>query len=207
MKLKLLASLIFLIPAALQAETETAPHLIEVKPGQIKPEEVLHKTDNWIESEKVILRGLDKISARVFTSEVYVNQKIHFGSLEIYVRSASRSPPEDQPESACFLEIYDNKSGQQRQKVFSGWMFASNPALSALEHPVYDIWVKDVVLPTQAGDAVVIDTAAVKPAPKVIEDELEDKSDTDLATGTESNVKTEKDMISGADADDDAPED
>jgi hypothetical protein len=133
-------------------------------------EEVLHQTTDWIESDKVVLRGLDKISARVFTSEVYVNQKIHFGSLEIYVRNASRSPPEDQPESACFLEIYDNKQGQQRQKVFSGWMFSSNPALSALEHPVYDIWVKDVVVPAASTEAtpgvVVTETAAVDKTPE-----------------------------------------
>lgn len=115
-------------------------------------EEALHQTSDWIESNKVILRGLDKVSARVFTTEALVNQKIHFGSLEIYVRGASKAPPEEQPESAAFLEIYDNKPGQQRQKVFSGWMFSSNPALSALEHPVYDIWVKEVALLQEPGE-------------------------------------------------------
>lgn len=125
-------------------------------------EESLHENAQWIQSEKVILRGLDKISARVFTSEIYVNQKVHFGSLEIYVRSANRSPPEEQPESACFIEIFDKKPGQPPQKVFSGWMFSSNPALSALEHPVYDIWVKDVVLPVQDQEET---PAEIAPAP------------------------------------------
>ncbi len=148
MKLRYLSSLLFFVPSL--AFAEAAVYSIDAPP---EPEEVLHQTDNWIETEKIVLRGLDKISARVFTSEVMVNQKVHFGSLEIYVRSASRSPPEDQPESACFLEIFDNKSGQQRQKVFSGWMFASNPALSALEHPVYDIWVQEAVLPPQLVEA------------------------------------------------------
>ena len=108
--------------------------------------EQLHKSVNWIPTESVILQGLDKVSARVFTAEISVDQKVHFGSLEIYVRSANRSPPEDQPESICFVEIFDNKPGQQRQQVFSGWMFASNPSLSALEHPVYDIWVKEAMV-------------------------------------------------------------
>jgi hypothetical protein len=134
-------------------------------PSLAYSEEVLHQTSNWIECEKLVLRGLDKISARVFTSEVMINQKIHFGSLEIYVRNASRSPPEDQPESACFLEIFDNKPGQQRQKVFSGWMFSSNPALSALEHPVYDIWIKEVILPPQTLDAAVTEEAPAEPKP------------------------------------------
>ncbi|MBP6986426.1 MAG: DUF2155 domain-containing protein [Alphaproteobacteria bacterium] len=113
----------------------------------------------WIETDKVILRGLDKVSARVFTSEVHLNQKVHFGSLEIYVRSASRSPPEDKPDSACFLEIFDNKQGQQRQKVFSGWMFSSNPALAALEHPVYDIWIQEAVIHSAEEQANAMPTA------------------------------------------------
>lgn len=111
--------------------------------------EQLHQSIHWIETDKILLQGLDKVSARVFTAEVYVNQKVHFGSLEIYVRNANRSPPEDQPESICFVEIFDNKPGQQRQQVFSGWMFASNPALSALEHPVYDIWIKEAIVPEE----------------------------------------------------------
>lgn len=126
-------------PALAEEKTETKDDLPE--------------TGHWIETNKVILRGLDKVSARVFTSEVFVNQKVHFGSLEIYVRSANRAPPEEKPDSVCFLEIYDNKQGQQRQKVFSGWMFSSNPALTALEHPVYDIWVKEAVLQADGEEA------------------------------------------------------
>ena len=50
-------------------------------------------------------------------------------------------PPEETPENAAFLEIFQLTDGKEKQKVFSGWMFASSPALSALDHPVYDIWV------------------------------------------------------------------
>ena len=114
--------------------------------------ERLYKSTNWIKTDKAIIQGLDKVSARVFTAEVNLNQKVHFGSLEVFVRSCNRAPPEEQPETICFLEIFDNKPGQQRQQVFSGWMFASNPALSALEHPVYDIWIKEEVVPTPNKD-------------------------------------------------------
>ena len=110
--------------------------------------ERLYKSTTWIKTDKAIIQGLDKVSARVFTAEVNLNQKVHFGSLEVFVRSCNRAPPEEQPETICFLEIFDNKPGQQRQQVFSGWMFASNPALSALEHPVYDIWIKEEVVST-----------------------------------------------------------
>ena len=160
-------------------------------------EEILHQKSNWIESDKVVLRGLDKISARVFTSEVFVNQKIHFGSLEIYVRSASRSPPEDQPESACFLEIFDNKPGQPRQMVFSGWMFASNPALSALEHPVYDIWVKEITPPPHAAEiaaeAIVEANAAVQPESETEMMAKQDSSDAFVRTGKKAVAEREED--------------
>ena len=33
--------------------------------------------------------------------------------------------------------------GEQAVRTFTGWMFASSPALNALEHPVYDVWVLD----------------------------------------------------------------
>ena len=42
------------------------------------------------------------------------------------------------------LEIDESEiGGSERRPVFSGWMFASSPALSALEHAVYDVWVLD----------------------------------------------------------------
>ncbi|HEY7608728.1 MAG TPA: DUF2155 domain-containing protein, partial [Alphaproteobacteria bacterium] len=55
-----------------------------------------------------------------------------------------RSRPDQKLERAAFLEIVDiDPTTKKRVLKFSGWMFASNPALSALEHPVYDVWVKD----------------------------------------------------------------
>ena len=68
---------------------------------------------------------------------------VTFGTLEIVVRSCHKRPPEEPPESAAFLEVTDIKPNEDPAPLFSGWMFASSPALSALEHPVYDVWVID----------------------------------------------------------------
>jgi hypothetical protein len=89
------------------------------------------------------LQGLDKITARVSTIEAPVGQPVAFGALEITVRACDKRPPEEPPESAAYLEIVERKVNEQPKTVFSGWMFASSPAVSALEHPVYDIWVLD----------------------------------------------------------------
>jgi len=63
--------------------------------------------------------------------------------LLIRVRDCEKNPPEEAPESAAFIEIDEVRPGEVNLRVFSGWMFSSNPALSALEHPVYDVNVLD----------------------------------------------------------------
>ena len=85
------------------------------------------------------LQGLDKTTARISQFEAPVGKEVTFGTLAIVVRACQRNPPEEAPENAAFLEIYENRPGEAKAKLFSGWMFSSSPALSALEHPVYDV--------------------------------------------------------------------
>lgn len=89
----------------------------------------------------VILGGLDKVAARTAKFEVNLKQKVFYNTLIVTALACKTRPPEEPPESAAFLEIQERKSDGTVQKVFSGWMFASSPALNALEHPVYDVWV------------------------------------------------------------------
>jgi hypothetical protein len=91
----------------------------------------------------VVLRALDKVTARVSTIEVPVGQSVEFGALQITARYCDKRPPEQTPESAAFLEVVEVKPGEDPATRFSGWMFASTPALSAMDHPVYDLWVID----------------------------------------------------------------
>ncbi len=90
-----------------------------------------------------LLQGLDKITARISTFEAPIGEPVRFGSLEIIARACDKRPPEEPPESAAFLEITDFRPDSDAVKLFTGWMFASSPALSAVEHPVYDVWVID----------------------------------------------------------------
>jgi hypothetical protein len=90
-----------------------------------------------------LLQGLDKITARVSKFETPVGTPVRFGTLSIRVRDCEKNPPEETPESAAFLEIDEVRPGEVNLRLFSGWMFASNPALSALEHPVYDVNLLD----------------------------------------------------------------
>ena len=90
-----------------------------------------------------VLQGLDKVTARISTFQAPVDRPVRFGTLEITARVCNKRPPEDPPESAAFLEIDEARSGEAARRLFAGWMFASSPALNALEHPVYDVWVID----------------------------------------------------------------
>lgn len=89
----------------------------------------------------VVLGGLDKVTARVQNVAGKVGTSLKFGTLEIIAQTCVTHPPEEAPENAAFIEVFEQQPGRERMKVFSGWMFGSNPALSALDHPVYDIWV------------------------------------------------------------------
>jgi hypothetical protein len=96
-----------------------------------------------IEGDTVVLQGLDKVTARVVTFEVRIGEVVRFGTLEIQPRFCDRAPPEEPPESKAFLDILEARAGESKAEFFHGWMFASSPALNALEHPVYDVWVLD----------------------------------------------------------------
>ena len=85
------------------------------------------------------LQGLDKITARVSELDAPVGKTVTFGTLQITVRDCEKNPPEERPEDAAFLQIDEVRPGEENVRRFSGWMFAQSPALSSLEHPVYDI--------------------------------------------------------------------
>ena len=94
-----------------------------------------------------VLQGLDKATARIATIDVPIDQQVRYGNLLITARACVKHPPEELPESAAFLvidELPPDAGPQTRpERIFNGWMFASSPALSALENPVYDISVLD----------------------------------------------------------------
>jgi hypothetical protein len=108
-----------------------------------------------------ILQGLDKISARTSRIEAPVGSTVHFGTLSIAVRDCEQNPPEDSPENAAFLQIYETPPGEDAKRLFSGWMFSSSPALSELQHPVYDV----TLLTCKAPNAPAPAPAPVAPPP------------------------------------------
>jgi hypothetical protein len=110
-----------------------------------------HAQGPVLEYRVAVLQGLDKVTARVSTVRAPLEQPTQFGTLEVVAHACRETPPTEPPESAAFLEIRELPPASDLDgapvDLFSGWMFASSPAVSALEHPVYDIWVIDCADP------------------------------------------------------------
>src|SRR5690348_1601252 len=88
-----------------------------------------------------VFRGLDKITGRARDIDAPVGVPVKFGTLTLTVDYCHTVPPEEPPETTAFVQIDEDQPGGKPKRLFSGWMFASTPALNALEHPTYDVWV------------------------------------------------------------------
>ena len=83
---------------------------------------------------------LNKITADVDNLEIELKNNYHYGELRIYPIDCYLSNPEEKPETAIYMNVYHDT---KNIKLFSGWMLKSLPSISAIEHPIYDIWVND----------------------------------------------------------------
>lgn len=98
----------------------------------------ISNSQQTIQANVVHLRALDILNGTTTDLAVEVGQTVQFGRLEITADTCR--VPQDNPkgDAYAFLRIRDTREQAPR---FSGWMFASSPALSALDHPRYDVWV------------------------------------------------------------------
>ena len=103
---------------------------------------------DWVNGTIAQIQALDKITARISTLSASIGDPIRFGTLEIVIQRCAFRPPEEPPENVAFLEITDLGHDETAPggQVFSGWMFSSSPAVSAVEHPVYDVTLLDCII-------------------------------------------------------------
>ena len=87
--------------------------------------------------------GLDKITGRITNFDVYIDETVQFGALQITPRVCYTRPPTETQRTSVFVEVDQVSLKGGAQRIFTGWMFADSPALNAIDHPVYDIWLVD----------------------------------------------------------------
>ncbi len=111
----------------------------------IDPDFLKDDGDNYDDFPKVTVRILDKITADTKTFDLDIGKTVAYGALRIRPMTCKKAPPIEEPESVSFLQIWEKMHEGNDHWVFSGWMFESSPSLSAMEHPIYDVWVIDCV--------------------------------------------------------------
>ncbi|MCC2098380.1 MAG: DUF2155 domain-containing protein [Hyphomicrobiales bacterium] len=118
-----------------------------------------------IKNPTAVFAGLDKITGRIISFEVAIDETVQFGSLQITPRVCYTRPPTEAPQTTSFVEVEEVLPDKKFKKVFSGWMFSSSPGLHGVEHPVYDAWLTDC-----KGGTEIIKTAKPKEEQPLDED-------------------------------------
>ncbi|WP_112607094.1 DUF2155 domain-containing protein [Rhizobium sp. WW22] len=106
-----------------------------------------------------VFSGLDKITGRITTFDVYVNETVQFGALQVTPRACYSRDDTEQQKVDGFVEVDEITLDRRIRRIFTGWMFADSPGLNAVEHPIYDVWLKEC---KQKSDVPAPDTAGAK---------------------------------------------
>ena len=96
--------------------------------------------------------GIDKITGRIITFDVYVNETVQFGALQVTPRICNSRPETETPKTTSFVEVDEITLDRKIRRIFTGWMFADSPGLNAVEHAVYDVWLKSCKQTTDVPD-------------------------------------------------------
>lgn len=95
-----------------------------------------------------VFSGLDKITGRIISFDVYVDETVQFGALQVTPRVCYSRPPTEPPNTTAFVEVDEVTLHNEIRRLFGGWMFASSPGLKGVEHAVYDVWLTGCKLET-----------------------------------------------------------
>ncbi len=104
-----------------------------------------------IENRVAEFSGIDKITGRIITFDVYIDETVQFGALQVTPRVCYSRPVTQNPKTTSFLEVDEITLDRKIRRIFTGWMFADSPGLNAIEHPVYDIWLKNCKMDSEVA--------------------------------------------------------
>ncbi|ANK85523.1 MULTISPECIES: DUF2155 domain-containing protein [Rhizobium] len=96
-----------------------------------------------IDNPVAVFSGLDKITGRITTFDVYVNETVQFGALQVTPKACYSRDQAEAQKIDGFVEVDEITLDRKIRRIFTGWMFADSPGLNAVEHPIYDVWLKD----------------------------------------------------------------
>jgi hypothetical protein len=92
----------------------------------------------WLPATAAKLQALDKVNAQATTLTIKVGESATFGSLTVTVKACMTRPADQPADAAAYLDITDSHPDQP---PFDGWMLQDEPAVSMMQHPIYDLRV------------------------------------------------------------------
>jgi hypothetical protein len=110
---------------------------------QPSDEVVVEPPPQRITNPTAVFAGLDKITGRIISFDVAINETVQFGALQVTPRVCYSRPPTETPNTDAFVEVDEVTLQGEIKRIFTGWMFAASPGLHAVEHPIYDVWITD----------------------------------------------------------------
>lgn len=87
--------------------------------------------------------GLDKITGRIISFDVAIDETVQFGALQVTPRVCYSRPQTVAPLTTSFVEVDEITLDNKIRRIFTGWMYADSPGLHAVDHAVYDVWLTD----------------------------------------------------------------
>src|SRR5947199_32857 len=144
-------------PAALpslapgQRQPRGTPGEMPATPAPPNDEVVIAPPAQKIPNNSAVFSGLDKITGRIISFDVALNETVQFGALQVTPRVCYTRPPTETSNTDAFIEVDEITLQGEIKRIFTGWMFAATPGLHAIEHPIYDIWLADCKSPVVAA--------------------------------------------------------
>ena len=136
-------------PAAGASQPAQRPGRGVPQQQQQQPVEVAVPTDevatqppgNKVPNPTGVFAGLDKITGRITSFDVAIDETVQFGALQVTPRACYTRPPTETPHTDAFIEVDEVTLQGEIRRIYTGWMFAASPGLHAVEHPIYDVWL------------------------------------------------------------------
>ncbi len=101
----------------------------------------VHARAERLENAVAVFSGLDKITGRTTSFDVYLGETVQFGALQVTPRVCYTRDDTEEQKITSFVEVDEITLDRKIRRIFDGWMFADSPGLNAVDHPVYDVWL------------------------------------------------------------------
>ena len=105
-----------------------------------------------IKNTVAVFSGIDKITGRIITFDVYIDETVQFGALQVTPKVCYSRPSSEAPKTTSFIEVDEITLERKIRRIFTGWMFADSPGLNAVEHPIYDVWLVNCKMDSKVSE-------------------------------------------------------